>query len=208
MSQSGGSAGGRGRSSDERLGGRPRRAGVRLFVAAYPPRALITLLQARLREIDLPPHRMTPAEQVHLTLHFIGNRPESELDEVAQSVERSAAGIAPSLVTIRRLITLPERGSSRLVAAECSSSSPLLELHDRLVRRLARQPRSQPRNRYLPHLTLCRFRAPARVQLGETASLEGLEPGQLDFPIRRIALMRSRLLPSGAVHEPVAGFTL
>ena len=208
MSRGGGSTGGTGRSSDERPGGKTRRTGVRLFVAAYPPRALTALLQDRLREIDLPPHRMTPTEQVHLTLHFIGERPESELDEIVQSVERSAAGIAPSLITIRRLITLPERGSSRLVAAECSSSSPLLELHDRLVRRLAHEPRSRPRNRYLPHLTLCRFRAPARVQLGELASLEGLEPGQLDFPIQRITLMRSRLLPAGAVHEPVASFTL
>jgi len=188
--------------------GKSRQGGVRLFVAAYPPPALTALLQDRLHEIELPPHRMTPAEQVHLTLHFIGERPESELDEVAQSVERSAAGIAPSLITIERLIALPQRGASRLVAAECSSSSPLLELHDRLVRRLARKPGSRPRDRYLPHLTLCRFRAPARVELGDAASLEGLEPGQLDFPIGRIALMRSRLLPSGAVHELVVGFTL
>ena len=47
---------------------------LRLFVALYPPLALAREMVARAAGMDLPRNRVTPAEQVHLTLQFIGER--------------------------------------------------------------------------------------------------------------------------------------
>jgi 2'-5' RNA ligase len=175
----------------------------RLFVAIYPPPEHVERLAAALGALDLPPHRLTPRAQVHLTLHFIGEVPASDLDDAIESVQRSAAGLPDFSLTTRRLITLPRRGPSRLVAAETDAPPTLLEAQRRLVTRLAARPRRRPGDRFTPHLTLCRFRSPARgLRIDVPVEAAGA------FHVDRIALMRSVLRPEGAEHREVASVEL
>jgi 2'-5' RNA ligase len=172
-------------------------ADLRLFVAAYPPVATARAALAAIGRLDLAPHRPTPLEQIHLTLCFIGDIPARDLDAVRESVERSAAGLPAFTLTPRRLITLPHRGRPRLVALETDTQPTLLELVRRLAKRLARRVREEPTDRFLPHLTLCRFTHSADPRpLDEPVDLPA-------FTIERIALMRSVLLPAGAEHRTV-----
>lgn len=176
-------------------------ATLRLFVSiAAPEDAGRDLLRA-LRKLDLPPvarHRETPVHQVHMTLQFIGDTPERDLPAVQESVQRSASGIEPFALRPIRLITLPERGWPRLVAAETDAPPGLLELQRRLVTRLARKPRRKSGDRFLPHLTLCRFTGGARApRIDESLDLP-------PFRVQHALLMRSILKPEGAVHLEVA----
>ncbi len=194
---------------EQRTGDR-RRAGkaktVRLFVGLYPPLDVARQALASVGKLDLPPHRLTAPDQVHLTLLFIGEvvlRPAGVLDEIVESVERSAAGIRRFRLEPTELLTLPKRGPARLIALSTTLPGELVELHDRLVRRLAQQTRQRPSDRFLPHLTLCRFRSPM--------SAEGLRQQVLAAPLDlpafeavSLRLMRSRLQAGGAVHEEVA----
>lgn len=176
----------------------PRPSGpLRLFVAAHPPEADRRRLLDALAPLPLARHRPTPPEQVHLTLQFIGNVPPRDLDGVTESVRRATAGIGPFTLTPLRLITLPENGPPRLVAAVTDAPPQLFELHRRLAHRLARNPRRDAADRYLPHLTLCRF-------AGDAAAARFDEPlSAPPFPIGHIALMRSVLLPAGSEHREV-----
>lgn len=168
---------------------------LRLFVAAHPPAEARQALLDALAQLPLAPHRATPPEQVHLTLQFIGNVQARDLDGVVESVRRAAAGIGPFTITPRRLITLPEKGPPRLVAATTDAPPQLLELHRRLAHRLARNPRRDGADRYLPHLTLCRFAGDATAsRLDEPISTP-------PFAITHIALMRSILRPGGSEHR-------
>jgi 2'-5' RNA ligase len=176
---------------------------VRLFVGAYPPAASVEGMLAAMSPLDLPPGRQTPAEQVHLTLAFLGDTPARHVDQVAESVARSAAGLSGFMLTPRRLITLPERGRPRLLAMETDAPAVLLELVRRLAVRLLRHPRPKPAGRFCPHLTLCRFEhgvaEPARID----RAVE-LDP----FLIGRVALVRSVLRPGGAEHREIASTAL
>lgn len=177
---------------------------LRMFVAAYPPPEFAQRALDMLREIELPPHRLTPVDQVHLTLQFIGDVPSKDLEGVIESVERSAAGLEAFTLTPSRLRRLPERGPARLVALETDAPPALLELHRRLVTRLARQakPRREDADRFLPHLTLCRFNAPV-------ADLDVDRDAPLDpWPVTSVSLMRSTLAPQRASHRQVAAFQL
>ena len=168
---------------------------LRLFVAAYPPPAVSETLLGRCTSITLPPHRLTPPEQVHMTLHFLGDVPIPELPEVEESVRRSAAGLGAFELRITRLRSLPERGPARLVAAEADEHPTLAEVHRRLVHRLAMKPRA--RDRFLPHFTLLRFTgggAPVNIE-------QPMDP--VVFEMREIVLVRSVLKPSGAEHAEV-----
>lgn len=172
----------------------------RLFVAAYPPRALVEAWLRTLSRTPLPEHRAVPIDQVHLTLQFIGDTPAKELDAVIESVDRSCAGLRQCTLTPREWIALPERGPARLVALETDAPPTLLELQRRLTRRLAMNVRANPSKGFLPHLTLCRFRSPTRLN----APLPELDPStSVPFDVSQVVLMRSMLRPEGAEHVPV-----
>lgn len=172
-------------------------ANLRLFVGLYPPHETVQAMLKALGALDLPPHRPTPPEQVHLTLQFIGDVPVKDLEETIESVRRSAAGLPAFGLAIQQLITLPERGPARLIAAQTDAPSTLLELHRRLALRLARNVRDREEERFRPHLTLCRFRTPARgMRLEQPLALE-------PFTVERITLMRSTLGSTGATHHEV-----
>ena len=175
---------------------------MRLFVAAYPPRAFARCALEALRGVGMPANRETAVEQVHLTLQNIGDTEAGRVGEVSESVARSASGIGVFTLRAVRLITLPERGAARLVALETDAPGALLELQRRLATRLARKPREKAGDRFVPHLTLCRFRgAEAGLRVNEGVELGGFEVGE-------IALMRSVLRPGGAEHREVARFGL
>lgn len=156
-----------------------------------------------LRELRLVPDpraRETPPAQVHMTVQFIGDTGERELPAVQESVERAAAGLPAFDLRATRLATLPERGPVRLVAAFTDAPPQLIELHRRLVARLARTARKG--DRFNPHLTLVRF--------GGSAA-----PGRLDVPwtgaafrVGHVLLMRSILKPTGAEHAELARVAL
>ena len=149
--------------------------------------------------VDLSEARLVPVEQVHLTLHFIGDTDVREMARVRESVERSASGLGPFTLTATGLIQLPERGRPRLIAAETDAPAALLELQRRLAHRLARAARRNAGDRFRPHLTLCRSRRGGRgVRLagGGVALSAGLS-----WTVERVRLMSSVLGPGGAAHR-------
>lgn len=179
---------------------------LRLFVALHPARetadALLEVLRAQGRAGRLADHRETPAEQVHMTLQFIGERQKQEVDGVIESVERSASGLGAFELKPTRLISLPERGRARLVACATNEPPALMELQRRLAQRLARSPRAKPGDRFTPHLTLCRY-----AKMARPSRLEA-ELNLAPFAVTEIKLMRSVLLPSGAEHRMVQAVAL
>ncbi len=166
----------------------------RLFVALYPPAGVSEELVSRASELPLPPHRLVPAEQVHLTLAFLGNRRGNELEALVESLERAAAGIDAFDLTFERWLYLPEDSPARVLVAEADAPSALLELQRRLTLRLL-EPRVGRRS-FRPHLTVARLKN-AREAL-DMAPLPPLAPSS--FRVGRIELLRSVLRPEGAEH--------
>jgi 2'-5' RNA ligase len=168
---------------------------ARLFVALHPEPAQARRLLAALPALELPPHRPTPEEQVHLTLAFLGEVDERQVEAAAESVERGAAGVRAFELAVQGLAILPEGGPARLVAALTDGPAALLELQRRLASRLLPKPRRP--QRFLPHLTLARFPAPLALELPPA-------PGPWPvLAVTSIALMRSRLRPEGSEHRQV-----
>lgn len=176
---------------------------LRLFVAIHPPAAAAARMLEILAQLTLPANKPVPPEQIHVTAHFIGDVHRKRVEETIESVERSASGVHAFTLTPSRLIALPERGHSRLIALETDAPPPLLELHRRLVHRLARPARpSHASERFVPHFTLCRFAHDARAERID-------RPVSLDpIPIVYVSLMRSILRPEGARHEEVRRWEL
>lgn len=173
---------------------------MRLFVAVYPTPEAAKALLAALRGAKLPAHRAVPVDQVHLTLHFIGGVPADELVLFVEGVGSAAEGIACFSLAPRKLIALPPHRPARLIAAEMDLPAELRELQRRVSARIPAE--RDEGDRFLPHMTLCRFREPARVP-----PLEG-DLRVAPFAVSEIALVRSTLGSGGAVHERVESFAL
>jgi len=173
---------------------------LRLFVALYPDGATANALFEALTREELPPHRLTPHEQLHLTAHFIGEVEERRLADVVESVAGAARSVAPFVLQPLHLAALPETGPARLVAAVTDLPSALLELHERLVARLARG--RNKRETFLPHFTLARFATPARVAVD--AALVHVPP----LAVTTVHLMQSRIGAGAVQHRGLARFEL
>lgn len=184
---------------------------LRLFVSLAPPADVARALLEALAPLNLPRHRVVPVEQVHLTLVFVGSTPAREAKPsgpIVESVERSCSGLAPFDLRPTRLITIPHHPPSappRLIAAETDSPATLLELQRRLAVRLTRVKHPGKPERFLPHITLCRF----PDQTAQPPAGPWLAP--LDVPpfrVERIALVNSTLTAAGSMHQTIREFPL
>lgn len=192
---------------------------LRLFVALYPPPESIAHWFDRLAALDHPTLDSlapTPPAQVHLTLQFIGPASERELPDIQESIERSASGIGAFDLTPTAIATFPPQARNasqvRLIAVICNAPPPLLELHRRLAKRLARNTRERPGDRFTPHLTLARCKPPHPPQPQRPPHPQP-EPFSVPLELRPIhvselRLMNSILRPEGAEHRTLQVFGL
>ncbi|MCC6968872.1 MAG: RNA 2',3'-cyclic phosphodiesterase [Phycisphaerales bacterium] len=170
----------------------------RLFIAAYPPPEVAAALVDAACGLGLSSLKPSSPEQVHITLLFIGDTDERQLDEAAESMHRAASGVRAMSLSVDRLIALPERGDARLIAADASAPPVLIELQKRLAQRLVRT-RPKREREFRPHLTLGRFPG-SGVRLRERA----WPVAKLIFEVADIRLMASVLKAAGAEHREVA----
>lgn len=129
---------------------------LRLFIALYPPQGWIDAALACLPLGQLPSGRATKAEQLHLTLAFLGDRLERDLPKIVESIQGAVAGMRAFDVSTTGLTMLPEEGPPRLIAASLTGTAQLLELQRRLARRLVSKRRE---TEFVPHVSLYRFGA-------------------------------------------------
>jgi 2'-5' RNA ligase len=180
---------------------------ARLFVALDLPEetreGLVAWGEEALRD---PALRPVAPESLHITLAFLGNRPEEEIEEIAAVVEESSAP-AP-WVELRDPEQRPPRGRARLFALPAiAPGAEALQagLEQRLVEAGFYEPEKRP---FWPHLTVARVRPEARGSRRPAVVCEppGPIPEELAEPriSVRMRLYRSVLQPSGARYVPLA----
>ena len=143
--------------------------------------------------------RPVPAEHLHVTLAFLDHRPVGELDAIVGALREAAAEAVPARLTLRGyretrsvgMLTFDdEEGRAAALAEDLQARLEALGVYER------------ERRRWLPHVTVLRFRQRPRLQ----PVLPGLEP----FVPSDAAAYLSRLRPGGAQYEvleavPVGG---
>jgi 2'-5' RNA ligase len=186
---------------------RPKSPRARLFVALDLPEKTREGLVVWGREaLADPALRPVPPESLHITLAFLGSRPEQEIEAIAATVSDSAAP-AP-WVELRDPEPRPPRGRARVYALPAiSPGAEALQagLEQRLVEAGFYEPEKRP---FWPHVTVARVRPEARGSRRPMVVSEppGAIPEELAEPriAVRMALYRSELQPTGARYVPLA----
>ncbi|SNT24330.1 RNA 2',3'-cyclic phosphodiesterase [Tropicimonas sediminicola] len=179
---------------------------MRCFVAIPLPETVRDAL-AVLQE-GLPVGRATPYDNLHLTLAFLGEVPETELLAVHEAL--SAVRGARFTATFEGMDLFGGRQPKILFAA-VRRDEALMALHVSVRTGLAGVGLVLPRERYRPHVTLARFnRAPGRdeaARLGRYLEASALAPVP-GFDAESFALFRSDLGNGPALHTELAVYPL
>jgi 2'-5' RNA ligase len=180
---------------------------ARLFVALDLPQETREGLASWGKEaLADPALRPVAPESLHITLAFLGQRPEKEIETIAAAVRDSAAP-AP-WVELRDPEQRPPRGRARLYALP--AISPGAEaLQAGLAQRLVEAGFYEPEKRlFWPHVTVARVRSEARGSRRPAVVSEPPGPipeGLMEPRISvRMTLYRSVLQSSGARYVPLA----
>ncbi|WP_343082320.1 RNA 2',3'-cyclic phosphodiesterase [Ostreiculturibacter nitratireducens] len=179
---------------------------IRAFVAIEPSGETldgVEALQDRLRI-----GRAVARENLHVTLAFLGEKREDDLEELHHAL--SSIRAEPFRVRLSGLDFFGGR-SPRVLAALVAPEPRLQDLHDK-VRRAARAAGMElARERFRPHLTIVRFReglhGAALHEARETAAREALLTVP-DFHVGEFHLYRSTLRRDRPVHDILATYPL
>jgi 2'-5' RNA ligase len=134
--------------------------------------------------------RPVPAQHLHVTLAFLGHRPVGELDAIVGALREAAARAAPARLELRGYRETRSVGMLRFGDEEGRATALADDLQGRLE---ALGVYERERRRWLPHVTVLRFRQRPRLR----PALPELEP----FVPSDAAAYLSRLRPGGAQYE-------
>jgi|SRR5215471_3278005 len=179
---------------------------MRLFTALDLPPAVVDSVDELLRRLRPTARvRWSPAENLHITIKFIGEFPEARIAELNQAL----AGVprrAAIPVRIRRVGFFPNARNPN--SFWCGVESPELETLAADVDRAISALIVSRETGFTPHLTLARSRKRGDMaRLREvSAELPSLEFGQ--FEAGSFFLYQSRPTADGSVYTKLAEFSL
>lgn len=182
----------------------------RIFIAVnVPDKAKQELLSLREKWPELPA-RWTKPENLHITLVFLGNTSDKELEEVKRITREVALKHSPFPFSFSKVVYGPSEKQARMIWVK-GESQELSKFQKELEKTLS----SSKVLHYVPekkpwslHLTLARLREWEfqTIDLEERPDVQ--EELSMDIPVNSIEIMESRLKRGGAEYYVVESIPL
>ncbi len=175
----------------------------RTFIAADIPGPIRKRLAALSRQLvpgwPKGQVRWSTAENIHLTLRFLGETAENLVPEVADRLRRVCTTTTPMRLTLSEVGAFPHVRQPRVIWVGIHGDlAPLKTLQGRLEA-VAIELGWEPEDRgFRPHLTLGRPRQDARPRTPDWARIETTPT---DFTVDSVSLIESQLAPQGATYR-------
>jgi RNA 2',3'-cyclic 3'-phosphodiesterase len=186
---------------------------VRLFVALEIPTAVRGNLAALIEELRAADAaaaknkaRWVRAENLHVTLKFIGNVDAGKLEAIRAALGEVSAGGAVEL-RFRGVGFFPSEKHPRVLWAGIAASPNLVPLAAGIDARLEKLGIARETREYAPHLTLARFDPPG---ISEKLRAAAQENAAREFGAVRTGefhLFESKTRPTGAEYTRLSSFS-
>lgn len=176
---------------------------MRLFIAIEIPDDLKK--QISCLQVEIPGARWVPAEQIHLTLAFLGEVEESVVEPL--NTELALIPRHEFKLCFSGTGCFPKCHRPRVLWIGVELNPRLNELAALVHKAVRVCGIPQEDRRFSPHITLARLKLPESRQ--SDAFLDRHEKLKFTpFPVREFTLFQSRLTQQGAVHIPLKSFPL
>ena len=149
--------------------------------------------------------RRVPAEQIHLTLRFIGEVEEKTFIAVTSALATVEA--LPFTLALRGIGHFPPGRHPRVLWVGMAESEPLLALQQHVELALIEAGIAPEERRFFPHITIARLK---ETPSGPVLALEGKyrDFAGDPFPVTAFHLYSSTLGRDGAFHRKEASYPL
>ncbi len=175
----------------------------RLFVALDLPEEAAAALD-RLCE-GLPGIRWAEPEQFHLTLRFVGEVGQGLFYEIGEALANVSH--PPFELALKGLGQFPPRGAPHTLWAGVDDPADALPTLRRRIERVLAECGLEPeRRKFVPHVTLGRFKAPPPEERFASYLFRRNLFRTERFPVSSFALYSSQLRPEGSLHTMEASY--
>ena len=179
---------------------------TRTFIALEANEALQSHLAGVIRQVArlLPRVRWVDPSGIHLTLAFLGELDNAQLERAIEAATLAARQVQPFTYRLTRLDIFGSPRQPRVVWMGIEEASgSLARLHSLLQNELARSGFETDKRPFSPHLTLARIKAPLASDDVQRLQeiLAGKQSGIVSshgYTVQYVNVMKSELLRSGA----------
>lgn len=152
--------------------------------------------------------KWVPAENLHITLKFLGHIPEETIEKVKERLYNIVFSFKPFRLRFNGMGFFPDKKRPRVIWINISDSDVLKILQEAIEEKLKEIGFAKEERGFSPHLTIGRIRSlrdrERLVELVET--IKDREFGIID--VDRVSLMKSDLRPGGAQYSVIAEFLM
>ena len=175
----------------------------RIFIAINLPEDIKEKLTRFQKNWPDLPARWLKKETLHITLGFLGNRNEKELEKIFKAIKRVGDRHKPFSILLNKICYGPStKIPPRLVWAEAEKSQEFSKLKKDLDSLLKKQINFLPDKRQsIAHITLARIKKWNWQRLDTEQRPEINLPISIEIPIKSIEIMESKLKRTGAEYE-------
>jgi 2'-5' RNA ligase len=176
---------------------------MRLFIAVFPPpatqRAAFEVAQSMRRPNDGV--SWVKQENLHYTLHFLGDLGRDGLERAADAAREAASGSPPFAAALGGLGAFPNARRARVLwLSMTEGAEPLSVVSRGLETALKKRGFDRADHAFSPHLTIGRVREPRADWSERLASTRVSDAAALHFTVDRLLLMKSQLSPKGSIY--------
>jgi len=176
---------------------------MRLFTAIDLPDDIKKRIIEKSEEIAAPGITLVKKEALHITLHFFGEKSETEAEKIKKALEEVSWQIFK--VNLYGINTFSPKFIRVIFVALKDGASEVSELYGRLSGMLDAERISYEKEKYVPHITIARVKYANRERLIEFINkYKDYQFGSFD--VGSFYLIKSTLTSSGPVYEKLYEF--
>jgi len=184
---------------------------IRSFIAIELPEEVKAGLRRLQTELKLPEQtfvKWVAPDSVHLTLKFLGNISPQKVTDITGVMEQASQGVNPFQLEVTEVGAFPNLRQPRVLWVGIKGEiDKLVTWQQRIDNGLIPLGFAKETRAFTPHLTLARLRegcSPGdRRDFGEMVAKIPIDVSY-KFNVNSLNLMKSQLLPGGAVYNRLA----
>lgn len=184
----------------------------RLFIALNTPpevKKKIADLLDELRKIGGENVKCVSADNLHITLHFIGYADNELMEKIKEALNGISGKFGKMEFELGRIGAFPHMDRPRVIFLECKQTNgdSVFKLQKKLGEELNKIGIKTDSRLWTPHITLGRVKDNHEDYAELSSGYPGLNSAK-KFIINSFELMESKLTPHGAEYKEIMGYKL
>ncbi|HKO63084.1 MAG TPA: RNA 2',3'-cyclic phosphodiesterase [Pyrinomonadaceae bacterium] len=184
----------------------------RVFCAIEIPEEVQEKLGAHISELRRALPEMQASwirpENIHLTLKFLGEIPQTRVQPLSEATRRAASSSNPFTIRLEQTGSFPPHGPARVLWIGIGDhEGRLAHLHSRLEGECEKEGFEKEARRFHPHLTVARLRKPHGARTLAEAHQQ-LEFNPAEIRVAELLVIRSELGRNGSKYTVISSHSL